>query len=92
MLLIRRRAGESILIGEEIEIQILEVAPNRVKIGIVAPPSVPVMRKEAHLTRQQNQAAACTPDTDALAQLVKKLTVFSLEKAKKQDENNPKIT
>ena len=58
MLIIRRRAGEAVLIGSDIEIQIVEVSPNRVKLGISAPRDVPVARKEAQLTRERNLAAA----------------------------------
>lgn len=58
MLVIRRRAGESIQVGDDIEIQILEVGPTRVKLGIVAPQRVAVLRGELKLTREQNLAAA----------------------------------
>jgi carbon storage regulator len=57
MLVMRRREGESILIGDEIEVQIIHVAPSRVKIGITAPKSIPVVTKEATLVRRQNLAA-----------------------------------
>jgi carbon storage regulator len=58
MLVIRRRAGQSILIGDDIEIEIIEVAPSRVKIGITAPKEVCVVRKEIRLTSEANRAAA----------------------------------
>jgi carbon storage regulator len=58
MLIMRRREGESILIGEDIEIQIIHAGPSRVKIGIVAPRSIPVVTKESKLVRRQNVAAA----------------------------------
>ncbi len=70
MLLIRRRPGEAILIGAEIEIHVLEAGPNRVKLGIVAAPHIPVMRKEAQLTRQQNQVAAHSLESDLLAKFL----------------------
>lgn len=54
----RRRAGESFLIGGEIEIEILEVGPTRVKIGIVAPTNLAITRKEVALTRSENVTAA----------------------------------
>jgi len=46
MLVLTRKQGESILIGEEIEIKIIEVSKNEVKIGIQAPKDVKVIRKE----------------------------------------------
>lgn len=58
MLVIRRRAGESILIGAEVEVQIIEITPTRVKLGITAAEHIPVLRKETKLTREQNLAAA----------------------------------
>ncbi len=58
MLVIRRRTGEAIRIGDGIEIRILEAGPNRVKLGVSAPAEVPVMREEVALAREQNRAAA----------------------------------
>ena len=58
MLVIRRRAGESILIGDSIEVRVIETAPGRVKLGIVAPRDVLVLRNEVRLTREENLAAA----------------------------------
>ena len=46
MLVIMRKNGESFLIGNDIEIQILDVQPNGVKIGISAPREVRILRKE----------------------------------------------
>ncbi len=58
MLVIRRHAGQSILIGDNIEIQIVETGPTRVKIGIIAPQEIPVVRKEVQLTSEENRTAA----------------------------------
>ncbi len=58
MLIIRRRPGESIVIGEDIEVQVTEIGPKRVKLCITAPKEVAVMRKEVRLTRDTNLAAA----------------------------------
>ena len=66
MLVIRRRAGESFRIGEEIEIQILESSNGQVKIGIAAPRSVPVLRTEVWVTARQNQMAASAAAADSL--------------------------
>ena len=69
MLVIRRRAGESILIGEDIEIQVAEIGAGRVKLGIAAPAEVAVLRKEVKLTRDQNLAAARGVSLRPLAEL-----------------------
>jgi carbon storage regulator CsrA len=54
----RRRAGESFLLGPDIELQILEVTHTRVSIGITAPEAVAIVRKEVVLTRDENLTAA----------------------------------
>ena len=46
MLVIRRRPGEALVIGEDVEIEILESSASQVKLGIRAPKSVAVLRKE----------------------------------------------
>jgi carbon storage regulator len=58
MLVLRRRAGETLLIGDDIEIEILEVGAQGVKIGIRAPREITILRKELRLVEEQNQAAA----------------------------------
>ena len=58
MLVIRRRIGESVVIHGDIEVEILELNGSQVKLGIRAPKSIPVMRKEILLVGEQNQAAA----------------------------------
>jgi carbon storage regulator len=69
MLVIRRRPGESILIGDDIEIQVAEIGAGRVKLGIAAPAQVTVVRKEVKLTRDQNLAAAKGISLRPLAEL-----------------------
>ena len=69
MLIIRRRRGESIIIGEDIEIEILETSPTQVKLGISAPKEVTVLRSEIRVTRDVNRAASSS-DTNKLSQLV----------------------
>ena len=49
MLALSRRTNESIMLGKDIEISILEIKGDQVKIGIVAPKSVPIYRKEIFL-------------------------------------------
>ena len=73
MLVMRRRAGESLLIGDDIEIEILEVGPTRVKLGIVAPANRAITRKEVVLTRSENVTAALNASPDVIAWLSRKL-------------------
>ena len=58
MLVIRRRAGQSFWIGDNVQIEVVEIAPHRVKLGITAPTEVSVLRDEIRLTGETNQAAA----------------------------------
>ena len=61
MLVMSRRAGEAILIGDEIEIVIAHIGRTRVKVGIRAPRQTPVMAREMRLVREENMAAASSP-------------------------------
>ena len=73
MLVIRRRAGETLLIGEEVEIEILETGGSYVKLGIRAPKHVIVLRKEIQLTGQQNLAAAKEKSSAAVNSVLRTL-------------------
>jgi len=73
MLLIRRHAGQSIRIGDEIEILISEVSATRVTIAITAPREVSVSRSEVALTREQNLAASGSLTSNALARIAEEL-------------------
>ena len=58
MLMMSRRVGETILIGDEIEIVIAHIGRSRVKVGIRAPRETPVIAREVRLVRDANLAAA----------------------------------
>ena len=58
MLVMSRRQGETILIGDEIEIVIAHIGRSRVKVGIRAPRQMPVIAREMKLVREENLAAA----------------------------------
>ena len=62
MLVLRRKVGESIILGGVISISVLAVEGERVKIGISAPPEVTIVREELLRTNpdQQNQNGAPT--------------------------------
>ena len=58
MLIITRRPGEKIILGEDISIQVMEIVGNQVRIGVQAAKSVPVYREEIwEAVRTENQAA-----------------------------------
>lgn len=58
MLVLTRKPNEEIIIGDNIRITVVEVAPGRVKIGISAPKSVRVDRAEIHEKKQQEASPA----------------------------------
>ena len=60
MLVLTRKTNEEIIIGDNIRITIVEVAPGRVKIGVEAPKSVRVDRAEVH-EKKKLEAAGSTP-------------------------------
>ena len=66
MLVLTRKSNQSIMIGDEIEISVLSVMGDKVRIGIQAPREVPVFRREVYLEIQRENAeqvgvAAGTP-------------------------------
>lgn len=72
MLVLNRKPNQSIMIGDDIEVVILEVKGDNVKIGLKAPRNVPVFRQEllAEL-KAENQRAASQASPEAAAQLLK---------------------
>lgn len=73
MLVMRRRTGDSFLIGSDIEIEILEITPARVKIGITAPNTCVITRREVMLTREENLTASRGAQLQTVAWLSQKL-------------------
>jgi carbon storage regulator len=74
MLVMSRRQGDTILIGDEIEIVISHIGRSKVKVGIRAPRSVPIIAREVKMVRDQNLAAATAPlSAPALSGLLARL-------------------
>ncbi len=53
MLVLRRKPGERVYLGNDIEVVVLEVQGNRVKLGFNAPDFLPIQRGELHLHRDR---------------------------------------
>lgn len=67
MLALARKVNESIMLGNDIEITLLEIKGDQVKIGISAPKSVPIYRKEIYLQiQEENRQAGQEVDVVAL--------------------------
>lgn len=71
MLALTRKKGESIIINNNIEISILEMRGDQVKIGISAPKEVPIYRKEVYLQiQEENKAAIAAESLEALKNIL----------------------
>jgi carbon storage regulator len=55
MLVLTRKSNQSIMIGDEIEVSVLSIMGEKVRIGIEAPRSIPVFRKEVYVEIQQDR-------------------------------------
>ena len=70
MLALSRKKDESIIINDDIEITIIEVKGDQVKLGITAPKSIPIYRKEVYIQIQEaNKEAAKSIDVKGLDDL-----------------------
>lgn len=68
MLVLTRKKGETIMIGDQIEVKVISVDGDQVKLGIVAPKSVKVHRSEVFEAIQQQNKEAMASSMDALKQ------------------------
>jgi carbon storage regulator len=57
MLVLTRKSNQSIMIGDEIEVSVLSIMGEKVRIGIQAPRDIPVFRKEVYLEIQEERAS-----------------------------------
>ena len=70
MLALTRKKGESLILNNDIEITVLEARGDQVKLGIVAPKSVSIYRKEVYIQIQkENEASASVENLEALKNL-----------------------
>lgn len=73
MLVLSRRTGESVVIGHEVTVTVLEVRGDVVRIGIDAPRHVQVHREEVYRELQEANRAAAAADDAAAASLAQAL-------------------
>jgi carbon storage regulator CsrA len=90
MLIMCRRAGEGFQAGE-IEISILEVSRDRVRLGITAPRTCSIIRNETKLVGQQNVLAALNGDMRMLDGLVKNTRTFTEVNTSKNRQQKKEI-
>jgi carbon storage regulator len=74
VLVITRRRGEAIMLGDGIEVRVLRVGRDGVRLGIVAPPSLPVHRQEVHqqICEANQQAAKGAGALSSLAEIIQR--------------------
>jgi len=58
MLVLTRKSNQSIMIGDDIEVSVLAIMGEKVRIGIQAPRDIPVFRKEVYLEIQQERVGS----------------------------------
>jgi carbon storage regulator len=72
MLVLTRKSNQSIMIGDEIEVSVLAIMGEKVRIGIEAPRSIPVFRKEVYLEiRQDSSPEDAVQEVDAALEKLK---------------------
>lgn len=68
MLVLSRKKGETIMIGDQIEVKVISVEGDQVKLGIIAPKTVKVHRSEVFEAIQKQNKEALATSVDALKQ------------------------
>jgi carbon storage regulator len=74
MLVLTRRAGESVMIGDDVVITVLEARGDVIRLGITAPRDVQVHREEVYKELQAVNREAASPTEDAVRALTRMLT------------------
>lgn len=77
MLMMSRREGEVILIGDDVEIVIARIGRSRVTVGIRAPRQTPVTAREVKLVEEENRTAASIGSAADLSSLIAQLRPVS---------------
>jgi carbon storage regulator len=71
MLVLTRKTNQSIMIGDDIEVSVLAVSRDKIRLGITAPRDVPVFRKEVYLSIK-DESGEDTPIEEAVESAQKK--------------------
>ena len=73
MLVLTRKTNQSIMIGDDVEVTVLAVSRDKIRLGITAPRDVPVFRKEVYLSIKEDGGAEAASEAvdEALDELAK---------------------
>jgi carbon storage regulator len=73
VLVLTRKSNQSIMIGDDIEVSVLAIMGEKVRIGIEAPRAVPVFRKEVYIEIHQDRDASDDDDPEEVDRALEKL-------------------
>ncbi len=90
MLILSRKKGESIKIGDDIEIFVTDIKGDKVRLGISAPEHMKISRTELYLTVENNKEASDKVDLLKVFQLSRNLRPLAEGNEEKQEEHNDK--
>jgi carbon storage regulator len=79
MLVLTRKAGESVMIGDDVVVTVLEARGDVIRLGIQAPRDVQVHREEVYQELQQANREAASPNEDAVRAVTELLRPASAE-------------
>ncbi len=92
MLVLSRQKDETIMIGDDVEITVVDIRGDKVRLGIKAPPHIPVHRKEVYEAIQQENRAAANVSPDDIQSVsttgIKPVDSNNSKKKKKNNNNN----
>jgi carbon storage regulator len=66
VLIITRRAGQKVMLGDDVTVHVMEIVGNSVRIGVEAPKSLPVYREEIWAAVKEENQASATADSESL--------------------------
>ena len=87
MLVLTRKVGESILIGDDIEVTVTMIDQNKVKIGIKSPPQIPIYREELYRKIQQENRNAASVGKNELDDMLELYTAGGLSEPSEEDRS-----
>jgi len=89
MLVLSRRVGESVVIGDDVVVTILELRGDIIRVGVDAPRHIQVRRQELLTEVAETNRAAASPQADVVARLSKHVTPASDNASEKPDPQKP---
>ncbi|MEA2445456.1 MAG: carbon storage regulator [Thermoleophilales bacterium] len=66
MLIITRRAGQKVMLGDDITVHVMEIVGNSVRLGVEAPKSLPVYREEIWAAVKEENQASATAEAESM--------------------------